>query len=1408
MLVFATSAAPAAAQTTFVVTSDADLRAALATLGGGDRIVFGSNVSLTQDLPGISSTDVVIDGNGFTLSGAGQYRGFVVGAVSDGAYDPASVTIRNLTIRDTLARGGDGGDGVTGGGGGAGLGGAIFVMDQATVTVSNVSVLSSRARGGDGGDAVAGALTAGGGGGLGGDGGTGGAGGGGGGGAGRAARGGATDAPGQDGILAYSSSGGAAGSASGGNAAGGGAGGDSSRNSAGGGGGDLGDNEAGFTGGAGGFGGGGGGAGLVTDPDRAGGNGGFGGGGGGGPAGDGGFGGGAGGGASVSNAGGFGGGSAAQSLGGGGGAGMGGAVFVQGGGSFVVAGAFSVNGSAVAGGAGGAGAAGGSAFGAGLFLEGSGDLEFTPAAGQTVVIADGIADVQGVGGSSGAWNLRQNGSGQTILRGDNRYSGDTFVLNGTLTAEHANAFGAATSSVYIRNATLDLAASGTYAQTASLWDAATIRVAPGRTATWAGQVVDTDNPAALLVRGGGTLSLTAANTFSGGVTVVDGSTLAVNGDAALGGPSSFTGLLGNITLGNAASNGTLLLTSGFTSGRGVALGGSGGGIGVAAGNSAVWSGVISGAGAFTKSSGGTLTLTGANTYAGATTVDGGTLRAGTAGVFGSSGVMRVNGGGTLDLNGFDSTFNTIAGDGNVALGSATLTTNEGGTASLNGIISGSGRLVKNGTGTLTLGGANTYGGGTLVNGGTLAGTTTSLQGAIVNNASVVFNQASSGTYAGAMSGSGTLVKSGTGTVTLAGANTYSGGTVVNGGVLAGTTSSLRGAITTNAGAQTRFDVASDAALQATLAGTGSVVKAGAGRLAVSGANPMTGVLAVEQGGLSLTGSLGGAVRLSTGTNLALNGTVGGAVTVDQGATFTGSGAIGGLNLAGTWTVPTLASAAISPVAPLAPLAATAPASVSLLASDPTLLTVNGDLVTTPGSTVNIEATPGPKAPVQVNGSASFSGTQFNVAVNDSSNRRLTSYALVSASQVSLANSVATTTRPNLVPSLFVDPGVLRVSILDLAIPLAGVGTSDNGRAVGGALDRLKPGIGELGLIIRNLAGLPDPELAAAFEQLAGQVNVTDVKMAIIDSEAITDLIRSEVSASADDDDPRYLSRATRPRWWANVVGQRARYRRRTNLFGALVNAAGAAGGFDVKRTDRFTFGVGGSLSQGGLSLQGLDEASDMIAPRGFGYAGVRLGTFRVQGGGSAAWTSGSSERQIRVAASRAEGQPAGSAFDRTAQSDQEGTARDAWTEFQDSLNVKSWRTEGKVGWRRARFTRKAFAESGAGPLSLVGTDDTLTSTEADVLVRVWRREGAYRPHFLFSFRRQLGDDVNMREVQFGDTTNGRFTVTGLPLAQNTVLSRTGLTVRTGSGLEYTLQYEFRIAESEQRHTADFRIRFR
>ncbi|EBD5041842.1 fibronectin-binding autotransporter adhesin ShdA, partial [Salmonella enterica subsp. enterica serovar Lille] len=155
-----------------------------------------------------------------------------------------------------------------------------------------------------------------------------------------------------------------------------------------------------------------------------------------------------------------------------------------------------------------------------------------------------------------------------------------------------------------------------------------------------------------------------------------------------------------------------------------------------------------------------------------------------------------------------------------------------GEGELENTLSGSGSLVKTGTGELTLSGDNTYSGGTTITGGTLtADHADSLGTGAIANSGVL--QVGEGELENTLSGSGSLVKTGTGELTLSGDNSYSGGTTITGGTLtADHADSLGSGDIANSGVLQ----VGEGELKNTLSGSGSLVKTGTGELTLSGDN--------------------------------------------------------------------------------------------------------------------------------------------------------------------------------------------------------------------------------------------------------------------------------------------------------------------------------------------------------------------------------------------------------------------------------------------------------------------------------------------------------------------------------------------------------------------------------------------
>jgi len=562
----------------------------------------------------------------------------------------------------------------------------------------------------------------------------------------------------------------------------------------------------------------------------------------------------------------------------------------------------------------------------------------------------GNTNISGVIGT-GPGSLSMTGTGTLTLSGANTYSGGTALSSGALRVGNNAALGTGTltlsggtlasssttarilanDSVVGGNFILGQASGGTGALTLSgamdLGGAMRQITVNNAADTISGVISGTGG---ITKSGTGALTLSGANTYSGGTTVNAGK-IVVDSDGNLGDAS------GQLTFGG---GGTLQITNGFTSARNVTLNGGGGAFDTN-GNDLTMLGNMTGTGALTKTGDGALTLSGTNTYTGATTINGGILRAGVNNALSTTTAVTLanTAGAGLDLNNFDQTIGSLAGGGttggNITLGSGTLTAGNASSTTYAGIISGTGGFVKKGTGTLTLTGANTYSGGTTVSAGNLQGDSTSIQGNITNNARVIFNQAAEGVYSDDMTGTGGITKAGVGTLTLSGANTYTGTTIISAGILRsgvtnalGTATAVTLANTAGAGLDlNNFDQtigslagggttggnitlgsgrltagnSSSTTYAGAISGTGGLVKTGTGTLTLTGANTYTGGTTVSTGGItgnstSLQGSITNNALVTFNQTAA--GTYSGDMTGTGALTKTGAGA---LTLSGTNT---------------------------------------------------------------------------------------------------------------------------------------------------------------------------------------------------------------------------------------------------------------------------------------------------------------------------------------------------------------------------------------------------------------------------------------------------------------------------------------------------------------------------
>jgi fibronectin-binding autotransporter adhesin len=520
-------------------------------------------------------------------------------------------------------------------------------------------------------------------------------------------------------------------------------------------------------------------------------------------------------------------------------------------------------------------------------------LDTTNASGGVFSYASAIANTNG---GANVVGLSKLGTGTLTLSGANTYSGATTVSAGVLNIQHATALGnTATGTSVASGAALqiqgdiavgaealtlsglgvggsggalrNISGANSYGGAITLAaatrinaDAGTLTLANTGTLTGSGFDLTLGGSGDILVDrsiatgsgnlikdGTGTVTLNAANSFTGTTTISAGtlrlgvanaldSTSAIfinNAAGALLDLNGFDVVLGSLAGGGTAGGGVSLSTTSLT------VGGDN--------TSTSFASNLTGTGGLTKVGTGTFTLTQANAYTGLTTVSAGELHLNTTGAPSIAGNLRVNGG-TAKLLQSDQL--------------------------------ASGKTLVVSSGSFDLQSFNQTLAGVQLTGGTIAGTTGTLT-------STSDFDLQAGTVSAKLAGAVGLNKTTAGTLTLSGANTFTGATTVSAGTLAfnaattlGATSAINLADTatlTYTGGSTTFD--RDLAVTT---GTGTLRNTGGGTLTLSGTLTKNGtILNFAQGVFNVTGTIAGA---SANSDLLIDGA---SVTLNHANTYNG-----------------------------------------------------------------------------------------------------------------------------------------------------------------------------------------------------------------------------------------------------------------------------------------------------------------------------------------------------------------------------------------------------------------------------------------------------------------------------------------------------------------------------------------
>ena len=712
----------------------------------------------------------------------------------------------------------------------------------------------------------------------------------------------------------------------------------------------------------------------------------------------------------------------------------------------------------------------------------------------------------------------------------------------------------------------------------------------------------------------------------------------------------------------------------------------------------------------------------------------------------------------------------------------------------------------------------------------------------------------------ALEGVGALTKLGAGTLTLSGTNTYTGGTVVNAGVLAVSADAnlghASGPLTFDGGTlrfRQAFDLAAarvialeagggtfdtggfDSTISQNISGPGSLTKAGAGALTLTGTNTYTGGTLVNGGTLVIGAPealASGPVTFGGGTlQFAYAGALDRPIDVSAGgftldtngnaqtlpAPLTGTGAFtkngaGTLNLTannpltgptsvreGRLAVNGSLTGSIVTVHTGASIGGTGTVGGLIVqnggfaapGNSIGTLNVAGDVTFGAGSVYQVEVNAaGLSDRIVATGSAILNGGTVQVLAENGAYQPSTTYNILTAAggRTGTFSPAVTSNLAYLIPLLSYDANSVLLTLEHKAGPVAfsSAAVSSNQYNTANAVEALRSG----NPLYDAVVGQSVSGARQAFDMLSGEAHATGATVAYRDSTLVRDAITRRLRQPAS---PKAAGAPATPPpvygLWAEGVGAWGRIDHNGNAAGLNASTGGFVLGADAQVNDTFQIGVAGGFA---LTNWGVDDrlssgSNDSIHAAFYGSGAwgglnLRLGT-------SYAWHHFDLSRNVTFPGF----------------SDRTSTSYDGWTaqafgELGYEFHLGDVMLEPFIGASVTRLSTGGFVENG-GPAALTGHGQTHDLATTTLGIRAEAQISQDMPltvHGLLGWRHAHGEVNPSAQFAFSGGPSA-FTIAGAAIDRDSLVVGAGLDWQIDSNATLGVSYSGQFGERSQDH---------